>query len=80
MWFLYLILCDDGTIYTGISPTPEKRFQTHQAGKGAKYTKTRSPLQLIYTELVGTRSEATKKELKVKKLSHLEKRKLAGLS
>jgi len=73
MWYLYLIRCGDGTIYTGISPDPEKRLKKHTSGRGAKYTSTRLPLELIFVMPVGTRSEATKLELKVKRLSHQQK-------
>ena len=77
VWSLYMLLCGDGTIYTGISVDPDHRLRMHRIGKGAKYTKTRSPLIMIHTEVVGTQSEALKREHQVKKLSHAEKLKLA---
>ena len=70
LWYLYLLLCGDGSIYTGISPDPFKRLRAHQAGKGAKYTRGRGPIQLIFLVKAGNKSEALKRELQVKKLTH----------
>ena len=75
-WYLYILRCKDSTLYTGITTDVEKRFQTHQSGKGAKYTRGRRPLELIYRELCGTHSDALKREWEVKQLSREEKQKL----
>ena len=75
-WYLYILRCKDSTLYTGITTDVEKRFQTHQSGKGAKYTRGRRPLELVYRELCGTHSDALKREWEVKQLSREEKQKL----
>jgi putative endonuclease len=68
LWHLYLIECVDGTLYTGVSTDVQRRFQQHLAGKGARYTRSHKPLQLIASCPVGTRSEALRAELAIKKL------------
>jgi predicted GNAT superfamily acetyltransferase len=72
-WYLYILRCKDGTLYTGITTDVEKRFQTHQSGKGAKYTRGRTPLELVYREKCGTHSDALRREWEVKQLSREEK-------
>ncbi|MCG9708116.1 MULTISPECIES: GIY-YIG nuclease family protein [unclassified Pseudoalteromonas] len=74
MWYLYIVQTRLGHWYTGISTNVEKRFAQHQAGKGAKNLKGKGPLTLIYQQQVGNRSEATKLEISVKKLSKAQKR------
>ena len=76
MWYLYILRCRDGSLYTGITTDVEKRLEAHQSGKGAKYTRGRGPLELIYKEECGGHSEALKRELEVKALSRAEKLKL----
>lgn len=73
MWYLYILQCGDGSLYTGITTDVEKRLEAHRSGKGAKYTRGRSPLELKYREACGTRSDALKRELEVKRLSREEK-------
>lgn len=77
-WKLYILRCGDGTLYTGITTDVERRFAAHQAGRGAKYTRGRGPLELVYREECGTHSEALKRELEIKALSREEKMKLIG--
>ena len=72
-WYLYILRCKDGTFYTGITTDVEKRFCTHQAGKGAKYTRGRGPLELVYQEVCGSHSGALKREWEVKALPREEK-------
>lgn len=72
-WYLYMLRCADGTLYTGITTDVEKRFQAHTQGRGAKYTRGRGPLTLVYRENCGTRSDALRREAAVKKLSRTEK-------
>ena len=72
-WQLYILRCGDGTLYTGITTDVEKRLEAHRAGKGAKYTRGRSPLEVVYREACGTRSDALKRELEIKALSRAEK-------
>ena len=73
MWFCYIIECSDGTLYTGITNDLEMRIRTHNLGKGAKYTKNRLPVKLKWSEVVENRSEASKLEYKIKKLSRSQK-------
>ena len=73
MWYLYILKCGDGTLYTGIAVDVQARLQQHRSGKGAKYTRGRSPLELVYTEQCGNHSVALKREIAVKRLSRKEK-------
>lgn len=72
-WYLYVLRCGDGTFYTGITPDVEKRLAAHRAGKGAKYTRGRGPLELVYQEECGTHSDALKRELEIKAYSRADK-------
>lgn len=73
MWYLYILRCGDGTLYTGITTDVHRRLEAHRQGRGAKYTRGRGPLELIYQEKCGTHSEALKRETAVKRLSRVEK-------
>lgn len=73
VWYLYILQCGDGSLYTGITTDVEKRLEAHRSGKGAKYTRGRSPLELKYQEACGTHSDALKREVEVKRLSREEK-------
>jgi len=75
-WFIYMIRCNNGHLYTGISTDVARRFTEHQSGKGAKYLRGKGPLQLVYQKKAGTRSEALKAEIKVKKMSRQAKEQL----
>ena len=72
-WYLYILRCGDGTFYTGITTDVEKRLEVHRSGKGAKYTRGRAPLELVYRENCGSHSDALKRELAVKALTRQEK-------
>lgn len=72
-YYVYMLLCHDQTFYTGTSNNVEKRVATHNAGKGAKYTKTRRPVRLMYTEELENKSQALKREIAIKKLSRPQK-------
>ena len=74
-WSVYLIRCNDNSVYTGISNDVEKRFEVHQNGNGAttKYTRSRRPLSLVFQATIGTRSQASKLEIQIKKLSKSKK-------
>lgn len=72
-WYLYILRCNDGTLYTGITTDVAKRLAQHNAGKGAKYTRGRGPLELVYQAECVDHSDALKQELYVKSLSRLEK-------
>ena len=71
--FVYILECRDGTLYTGYTVDIEKRFATHNAGLGAKYTRARLPVKLKYQELCESKSAAMKREMQIKKLSRAQK-------
>ena len=75
-WYLYILRCGDNTLYTGITTDPEKRLEAHRSGKGAKYTRGRTPLELVYREECENHSHALKREHAVKALTRAEKEKL----
>ena len=75
-WFLYILRCGDGSLYTGITTDVEARLAQHRAGKGAKYTRGRGPLEVVYTEECGDHSMALKRELAVKALPREEKERI----
>lgn len=78
--FTYIVECSDHTLYTGWTNDLDKRIQTHNEGKGAKYTKTRRPVRLVYFEAFETKEEAMSREYRIKKLSRREKQQLiAGM-
>src|SRR5258705_9398853 len=77
-WFLYLIECEDGSVYTGIATDVEARFEKHVAGTGARYTRSRKPRQLLASFELADRSSASRAEYWVKRLSAVEKRALAA--
>ena len=77
-WFVYMLHCADQTLYTGITNNMERRFKTHAAGKGARYTRTRLPLAVVYRETCATRTDAMVRECAVKALPRKSKLKLAG--
>ena len=72
-WYLYILRCKDNTLYTGITTDVARRLEAHRSGKGAKYTRGRCPLELLYQESCGTHSEALKRELEIKALSRKQK-------
>lgn len=71
--FAYMLLCADGTVYSGYSTDPGRRAAIHNSGKGAKYTRSRLPVKLVFTECFPTKGDALKREAALKKLSHAEK-------
>jgi len=76
MWYIYILKCSDGSLYTGITNNLNKRVLTHNKGKGAKYTKTRLPVVLMASFEAEDRSKASKEEYRIKQLSRKEKLKL----
>ena len=79
-YFVYILECKDKTLYTGYTNDLKKRVQAHNILKtGARYTKARRPVQLVYREIFKTKSEALKREIAIKKLSRKEKLKLIKL-
>ena len=78
-YFVYILECSDKTLYTGISTDIERRLDEHNnSDKGAKYTKIRRPLKLVYSEKSENRSSASKREYEIKKLSREKKLELIG--
>ena len=71
--YVYILKCSDGTLYTGWTTDVQKRLETHNSGKGAKYTRSRLPAELVYTEEYDDKIKAQKREYAIKQLSRLEK-------
>lgn len=72
-WHVYMILCADDSLYTGITTDPERRFQQHAAGCGAKYFRGRQPQRVVYLESDHTRSTAGIREIQIKRLARADK-------
>ncbi len=75
-WVCYLLQCADNTLYCGITNNLDKRLAAHNAGEGAKYTRGRAPLRLVYQEVCEDKSAALKREMQIKKMPRNEKLKL----
>jgi putative endonuclease len=73
-WYLYMIECEDGSIYTGISVDVAARYVAHASGKGARYTRSHPPLRLLFSREYADRSSALKAESEMKRLTASEKR------
>lgn len=71
--FVYLLECADGTLYTGYTTDLARRLKRHGEGKGAKYTRSRLPVRLVYSEACASKSEALKREYEIKQLTRAEK-------
>jgi putative endonuclease len=76
-WFVYVVRCGDGTLYTGITNDVTARLATHNAGRGARYTRARLPVTLVHVERKRTRSSALKREYAIKALPRDQKLALA---
>lgn len=74
--FVYIVRCSDNSLYTGYTNNIEVRINKHNAGKGAKYTKTRRPVVLVYQEMYDTKSEALRREYEIKTFTRQRKLKL----
>ena len=72
-WCVYILKCSDGSLYTGISNSLYERINTHNSGKGAKYTKSRLPVTLVYKENTNDKSRSLKREIEIKKLTRSRK-------
>uniref|UniRef100_E1TBK6 Excinuclease ABC C subunit domain protein n=1 Tax=Burkholderia sp. (strain CCGE1003) TaxID=640512 RepID=E1TBK6_BURSG len=77
-WFLYLLECSDGSVYTGIATDVEARFEKHASGAGARYTRSRKPVRVLASFELANRSSASRAEYWVKRLSPDQKRALAA--
>lgn len=76
-WFVYIVQCHDGSLYTGITKNLERRIKEHNFGKaGAKYTRSRRPVHLVYHEKITSRSAAAKREYLIKQMPPTEKAQL----
>ncbi len=80
MWTIYIVQCADQTLYTGITTDIDKRLKAHNSGRGAKYTRGRFPVKLVYARPANTKSEAAKEEARIKKLPSKARRLLCGLA
>lgn len=78
--YIYIIQCADGTLYTGWTLDLDSRMEAHNSGAGAKYTRGRGPVRLLYSEAFETKSEALKRENQIKKLKRAKKMQLMGLA
>ena len=72
-YLVYILLCGDGTLYTGCTNDLDRRLRAHQAGRGAKYTRSRLPVELVYREAVPDRSAALRREAAIKRMDRLAK-------
>ncbi|MEK7543737.1 MAG: GIY-YIG nuclease family protein [Patescibacteria group bacterium] len=79
-WFVYILLCRNGSLYTGIAIDPHKRLLEHISGKGGAYTRSHPPVRIIYQETQPNRSVALKREAQIKRWSRRMKMKNLGLS
>lgn len=75
-WQVYILQCVDGTLYTGITDCLQKRLESHNRGVGAKYTRSRRPVKVVYTENCENKSAALKREIAIKRLSRPDKLRL----
>lgn len=80
MWFVYILLCQGGSLYTGIAKDVEKRFLEHVTRKGGAYTRSHKPICIVYTERKRTKSSALKREAQIKRWPREKKIKTLGLT
>jgi len=73
MWFVYIIKCVDGSLYTGSTNNLEKRFEKHKSGKGAKYTRSHKPKRIVFFKKYAKKIVALRKEREIKKLTRKQK-------
>ncbi|MBQ7975047.1 MAG: GIY-YIG nuclease family protein [Clostridia bacterium] len=73
MHYTYIVRCSDGSLYCGYSTNPEKRVKVHNSGRGAKYTRSRLPVELVYAEVFDTKENAMSREYAIKKLTRARK-------
>lgn len=78
MWYVYLLRCDDGSFYCGITTDLERRTEEHNRGRGAKYTRSRTPVEVIYVEPAEDRSSALRREYAIKQMPRAEKEALVA--
>jgi putative endonuclease len=76
--YVYVLVCADDTYYTGYTTDPERRVAEHDAGEGAKYTRGRTPVELVHVEAFDSRGDALSREHEIKSLSRAQKERLVG--
>lgn len=76
MYTVYILLCSDNTLYTGITTNIKRRFQEHKAGKASKYTRARKAVKIVYSKKCRNKSYALKREAEIKRLTRAEKNNL----
>jgi len=79
MWYVYILLCDDNSLYTGISDNPERRFWEHRNGRGGKYTRSHKPMKIVYIEKLPSKNDALKRETQIKGWNREKKIKILEL-
>jgi putative endonuclease len=77
MWLVYILRCADGTLYTGVTNDMEKRLVEHNAGRGARYTRTRRPVEVVYREEAPDRGAAQRRESEIKRMPAAAKQRMA---
>ena len=80
IWFVYILLCSDNSLYTGISKDVNHRFTIHKTGKGGKYTRSHKPIKIVYQQKFASHSEALKKEIEIKSWPRTKKIKTLKLN
>ncbi|MBU1326525.1 GIY-YIG nuclease family protein [Patescibacteria group bacterium] len=79
-WLVYVLLCLDGSLYTGTSNNPQQRFLDHKNGKGGAYTRSHKPIKIVYLEKAGSKSSALKREAQIKSWPREKKIKILNLA
>lgn len=79
MWYVYVILCEDGSLYTGFSNNPEARFERHKKGRGATYTRIHKPIRILHIEQFEVRIDALHREIEIKSWGRADKIKRLNL-
>ncbi|HZW84994.1 MAG TPA: GIY-YIG nuclease family protein, partial [Nitrososphaerales archaeon] len=79
-YWVYIVRCADGTLYAGTATDVDRRIREHSSGKGARYTRGRRPVTLVYSELAGSRSDALRREFRLKRLTRTRKEALISQS
>lgn len=77
-YYVYVLVCEDGSYYTGYTEDVDRRVEQHKKGRGARYTRMHQPERVVYVEEFESRSQAMKREQKIKSLSHNQKQQLAN--
>jgi predicted GIY-YIG superfamily endonuclease len=78
MWRVYILLCGDGTLYTGVTNDLDRRLAAHASGRGARYTRGRGPFRVVVVEEAASRGDALRRELAIKRMSRRQKLRLQG--